>query len=239
VPRYEPATKAAPIDTVTGWVVDANGWLEKGSFGVKQEQSAVTAADLGAPLVILTDRGSIVYPVTLTSPSGPIMDNVRLIPFAERQVTVTGKVLRRGEERGIVIETAANAPRDEPVKSFPSRETANVLLAARVTDLSFWLGEGDSVAADAKRAQARAEDGEPLVLVSDSGYIYYPIVPTLATGPADIPSLVKYCDQRVWVSGKVIMRGMERGIIIQSVEAPAPEAKSGYSEPTGTNQPTH
>ncbi len=211
-----------PVDTVSGWVVDANGWLDKGFIGVKHEQSAVTAADLGAPLVILTDRGSVVYPVTLTSPSGPMMDNARLIPFAEQRVTVTGKVIRRGKERGIVIETVAKAPGAESIKSFPSRETANVRLAARVTDLSFWLGKGDSCAADAKRAQARADDGEPLVLVSDSGYIYYPVVRTMATGPADIPSLIKYCEQKVQVTGKVIMRGRERAIVIDEVTAYAP-----------------
>jgi hypothetical protein len=220
-------TAAAGVETatVTGWVVDANGWLDKGFFGTKHEQSAVTTADLGAPLVILTDRGSVVYPVTLTAPLGPMMDNARLIPFAEQRVTVTGKVVRRGKERGIVIQEIAKAPVAEKARSFPARETANVRLVARVTDLSFWLGKGDSGAADIRGAQARAEDGESLVLVSDSGYVYYPVVPTIAAGPADIPSLMKYCEQRVRVTGKVIRRGSERGIVIDSVAAYLPGAE--------------
>ncbi len=208
-----------PVDTVSGWVVDVNGWLDKGFIGIKHEEAAVTAADLGGPLVILTDRGSVVYPVTLTAPAGPMMDNVRLRPFVEQRVIVMGKVVRRGRERGIVIEQVARGPGAEATLSFPVRETASARLVARVTDLSLWLAKGDSGVADAKRARARADDGEPLVLVSDSGYIYYPVVPTVAKGPADVHSLIEYCDQKVQVTGKIIVRGMERGIVIDGVAA--------------------
>ncbi len=211
-----------PVNTVTGWVVDANDWLDKGFLGAKHQQTAVTNADLGTPLVILTDRGAVVYPVTLTVPSGPMANNARLIPFAEQRVTVTGQVIRRGKERGIVIEQVAKASGTEPVVSFPARETANIQLVARVTDLSCWLGKGESGAAHVKCAQACAEAGEPLVLLSDAGYIYYPVVQTVITGPVDMNPLMKYCEQKVRVTGKVIKRGTERAIVIDNVAAYTP-----------------
>jgi hypothetical protein len=213
--------------SVTGWVVDASCWLGLGARGEKHQQCAVACANMGTPLVILTDRGSVVYPVTLTTPASPKENNARLIPFAEQRVTVAGKVIKRGRERGIIIDTVAKAPEPEKAVSFASRETANVRLVARVTDLSCWIGKGEHGAAHAECAQACAKAGEPLVLVNDSGYIYYPVTQTMPSGPADNAMLMKYCEQKVQVTGKVIKRGRERAIVIDKVAAYAPTPKPG------------
>jgi hypothetical protein len=209
-------------NSVTGWVVDAGGWLGMGFDGAKHQQDAVASANMGSPLVILTEHGSVVYPVTLTVPSSPKTDNARLIPFAGQRVTVTGQVVRRGRERGIVIETVAKAAGTERTVSFPDRETANVQIVARVADLSCWVGKGESGAAHVQCAQACAKAGEPLVLVSDSGYIYYPVGKTMPAGPADVATLMQYCEQKVTVTGKLIERGRERAIMIDNVVAYAP-----------------
>ena len=219
------------VNSVTGWVVDASCWLGKGIRGEKHQQCAVACANMGTPLVILTDRGSVVYPVMLTTPSSPKENNARLIPFAEQRVTVTGKVIKRGRERGIVIDTVAKAPEPEKAMSFASRETANVRLVARVADLSCWIGKGESGAAHVQCAQACAKAGEPLVLVSDSGYIYYPVTQTMPSGPADNAMLMNYCEQKVQVAGKLIKRGRERAIVIGNVAAYTPMSKPGRSKP--------
>jgi hypothetical protein len=222
-----PEDTGAVVNSVTGWVVDASGWLGMGLYGAGHQQSAVASANKGTPLVILTGRGSVVYPVTLTTPASPKESNAKLIPFAEQRVTVTGKVIKRGRERGIIIDTVAKAPEPEKAVSFASRETANVRLVARVTDLNCWIGTGEHGAAHAECAQACAKAGEPLVLVSDSGYIYYPVTQTTPSGPADNAMLMNYCEQKVQVTGKVIERGRERAIVIDKVAAYAPMPKPG------------
>jgi hypothetical protein len=213
--------------SVTGWVVDASGWLGMGLYGDGHRQDAAASANMGTPLVILTDRGSIIFPVTLTTPASPKENNAKLVPFAEQRVTVTGRVIKRGREHGIVIETVARTPETEKVKSFASRETANVRLMARVADLSCWIGRGEHGAAHAECAQACAKAGEPLVLVSDSGYIYYPVTQTMPSGPADNAMLMNYCEQKVQVTGKVVERGRERAIVIDKVAAYMPTSTPG------------
>ena len=215
------------LSSVTGWVVDASCWLGLGARGEKHQQCAVACANMGTPLVILTDRGSVVYPVTLTAPSSPKDNNARLIPFAEQRVTVTGKVIKRDRERGIVIDSVVRASEPERPVSFASRETANVQLVARVADLSCWVGKGEHGAAHVECAQACAKAGEPLVLVSDSGYIYYPVTQTMPSGPADNAMLMNYCEQKVMVTGKLIQRGRERAVVIDKVAAYAPMPKPG------------
>ena len=214
-------------NTVTGWVVDAGGWLGMGLDGAKHQQDAVASANMGSPLVILTDHGAVVYPVTLTAPSNPKASNAELSPFAGQRVTVTGQVIRRGRERGIVIGTVVKAPGAERTASSADRETANVRLVARVADLSCWIAKGESGAAHVQCAQACAKDGEPLVLVSDSGYIYYPVSKTMPQGPSDIATLLKYCEQKVQVTGRLIERGRERAIVIDNVAAYTPVTEQG------------
>ena len=163
----------AATDTVIGWVVDANGWLGNGLRGAEHKQDAVADADLGTPLVILTDGGAIVYPVDMSVPSSPKANNNRLDPYTEQRVMVTGRVIDRGLEHAIVIDEVAAIP--EPKAAAASvRELPNAHIVARVTDLGCWLGKGEAGAAHAQCAQACAKAGEPLVLVDDAGQLYRP-----------------------------------------------------------------
>jgi hypothetical protein len=215
------------VNSVTGWVVDAGGWLGMGFDGPEHLKDATASAQMGSPLVILTDKGSVVYPVMLTAPSSPKESNSQLIPYAGQHVTVAGKAIRRGREHGIVIETVAKTEGPDKPASFTSSETANVRLVARVTDLSCWVGRGERGAAHAACAQACAQAGEPLVLVSDSGYIYYPVTGTTPSGTVDNAILMNYCEKKVQVTGKVIERGRERAIVIDKVAAYVPMPKPG------------
>jgi hypothetical protein len=230
-PRYEPATPGISTGTVTGWVVDANDWLDRGFLGVRHKQSAVTSADLGEPLVILTDSGSIVYPVTMTSPSGPMMDNVRLIPFAEQRIIVTGRVLTRAMERGVIVDGIVRTAKAVPAVTFPAREVADSKVLGRVTALSCWLGRADTGTSYIECTRAHAEAGEPLILVTDSGYMYYPVNRDTMTDPPDFTKLVKYCEQKVVVSGTVITRGKARAVVIDSVAAFTPDESSETLRP--------
>jgi hypothetical protein len=218
----EHAPAVTPTDTISGWVVDANDWLERGFLGVRHKQSALTNANLGTPLVILTKGGKVVYPVNPTAPLGPMMDNVRLMPFAEQRVIVTGRVLSRGDAQGIIIDSIFKVPGANPAPSFPSRETAKVRVVALVRDLSLWLVDCESCSVDRARLEARAEDGEPLVLVTDSGRMYYPVVRATATSPADFTTFIKHFEQTVVATGTVITRGRARAIAIDSLSAYTP-----------------
>jgi hypothetical protein len=221
-PAYVPAPAPEPPDTVSGWVVDANDWLDRGFLGVRHEQTALTNASLGIPLVILTRQGTIVYPVNQTAPLGPMMDNVRLMQFAEHRVVVTGNRIGRDDVQGMVIDNVVEAPGTERAPAFPSRETAGVRIIARVRDLSFWLDGCDSCSADRAHLAARAADGEPLVLVTDSGKMYYPVVRATTTSPPDFTTLLDHFEQMVVATGTIIHRGRARAIAIDSLVAYTP-----------------
>ena len=222
-PAYVAAPAARPTDTITGWVVDANDWLDMGFVGPAHRQSALTNADLGTPLVILTSGGSIFYPVTLTEPSSAVANNTRLIPFAEERVKVAGRVIRRGGERGIVIASVEESPRKDTDVPRPAAETTTVELIGWVTDLSCWVVRGETGAAFTTGTRDCAEDGEPLVLVDDAGHMYYPVVHVTKTEPPDFTTLIKHIGHKVRVRGKVLTRGTERAIMIDRVEAYAPD----------------
>jgi hypothetical protein len=52
--------------------------------------------------VILTDDGTIYWPIADTTPSSG--QNEKLLPFAGDRVTATGKVFQRGGSSAIVVE---------------------------------------------------------------------------------------------------------------------------------------
>jgi hypothetical protein len=68
---------------------------------------AVACAKKGSPLVILLDNGSIYWPIADTMPAEG--QNERLLPFAGKRVTVTGKVYKQGGSDAIVIDKMADA----------------------------------------------------------------------------------------------------------------------------------
>jgi hypothetical protein len=200
-------------------VIDPNCWLGKGARGPNHRTCAVACANLNTPLAILTDDGSVVWPVLLTAPTGPKPNNDKLIPFAETRVSVTGQVIDRGKERAIVLSDIKNAAEPAVAPTFADKENPDTVLTAQVADLNCWLGQGAKGAGHRDCAIACAKLGQPLVLLTDDGYIYYPVVKTMPSGPAGNDMLMAFAEQRVNVKGTMIQRGNARAFIIESVAA--------------------
>ena len=99
---------AAGYDTgkrtiVKGWVLDSACAFTKGLKKPISRECATACAKAGSPLVILTDDGTIYWPIAETTPSSG--QNEKLLPFAGQEVTATGKVFqRRGGSSALVID---------------------------------------------------------------------------------------------------------------------------------------
>jgi hypothetical protein len=98
---------AADQKTVTGWVLDSACAFTKGLSKPISVECAISCAKNGSPLVILQDDGSIYWPIADSMPAEG--QNKRLMPFAGKRVTVTGKTYDRGGSTAIVIEKIAAA----------------------------------------------------------------------------------------------------------------------------------
>jgi hypothetical protein len=88
--------------TVKGYVVDSACAFTKGLKKPISAHCATACAKAGSPLVILTDNGTIYWPIADTTPSSG--QNDRLLPFAGQKVTSNGKVFQRGGSSALVIE---------------------------------------------------------------------------------------------------------------------------------------
>ena len=89
--------------SVNGYVLDSACAFTKGLKKPISAQCAQACAKAGSPLVILTDNGTIYWPIADTTPSAG--QNEKLLPFAGQRVTASGKVYSRGGSTAIVIET--------------------------------------------------------------------------------------------------------------------------------------
>jgi hypothetical protein len=98
---------AADQKTVTGWVLDSACAFTKGLTKPISVDCAISCAKNGSPLVILQDDGSIYWPIAETMPAEG--QNKRLMPFAGKRVTVTGKTYIRAGSTAIVIDKIAAA----------------------------------------------------------------------------------------------------------------------------------
>jgi hypothetical protein len=87
---------------VKGYVLDSACAFTKGLKKPISGECATACAKAGSPLVILTDSGTIYWPIADTTPSTG--QNDRLLPFAGQKVTASGKVFERGGSSAIVIE---------------------------------------------------------------------------------------------------------------------------------------
>jgi hypothetical protein len=94
----ELATKTA---TVKGYVLDSACAFTKGLKKPISAECAIACAKAGSPLVILAPSGTIYWPIADTTPSSS--QNEKLLPFAGKQVTASGKVFDRGGSKAIVI----------------------------------------------------------------------------------------------------------------------------------------
>lgn len=88
--------------TVKGYVLDSACAFTKGLKKPISRECATACAKAGSPLVILTDDGTIYWPIADTTPASG--QNERLLPFAGQKVTATGKVFQRGGSSALVIE---------------------------------------------------------------------------------------------------------------------------------------
>jgi hypothetical protein len=93
--------------TVTGWVVDSACAYTKGIDKPISPACAKACAAKGSPLAILKDDGTVLLPVSDVMPAES--QNSKLLPFAGKRVTVTGKDYVRSGSHGLVIETIAAA----------------------------------------------------------------------------------------------------------------------------------
>jgi hypothetical protein len=88
--------------TVKGYVLDSACAFTKGLKKPISRECATACAKAGSPLVILTNDGTIYWPIADTTPATG--QNERLLPFAGQKVTATGKVFQRGGSSALVIE---------------------------------------------------------------------------------------------------------------------------------------
>ena len=97
-----PATENGKSDTIKGYVLDSACAFTKNLKKPISPECAVACAKAGSPLVILSDDGTIYWPISDATPSSG--QNDKLLPFAGRKVTATGKVFERGGSRALVID---------------------------------------------------------------------------------------------------------------------------------------
>ena len=201
---------------VTGTVVGTNCWLARGLEGSKYRDSAIACARNGTPLTILTDAGSLVYPMTIGTSGNTQPDMNKLMPYAEQRVTVTGKLIRRGKEHAIIIYKVAPAPEPKVMRTYATKEVPNTQVVGRVVDMGCWIAMGNAGTSDPKRVGNCAASGDPLVII-DGGRIYYPVTMTMPNSPVGTSLLSSYPGQKVRVTGTVIDRGESRAIVIDKV----------------------
>lgn len=88
--------------TVKGYVLDSACAFTKGLKKPISAECATACARAGSPLVILSEGGTIFWPIADTTPSNG--QNDRLLPFAGQKIVASGKVFERGGSTAIVIE---------------------------------------------------------------------------------------------------------------------------------------
>lgn len=98
--------RAAPSGdekTIKGWVLDSACAFTKALAKPISRDCALACAHKGSPLVILQDDGSMFWPISESMPAEG--QNPRLLPYAGKRVTVTGKVYSRGGSEAVVVES--------------------------------------------------------------------------------------------------------------------------------------
>ena len=88
--------------TVKGYVLDSACAFTKGLKKPISTECASACAKAGSPLVILSDGGTIYWPIADSTPSSG--QNDKLLTFAGQKVSASGKVFERGGSTAIVID---------------------------------------------------------------------------------------------------------------------------------------
>jgi hypothetical protein len=101
------AEQSAKTATVKGYAIDSACAFTKGLKKPISADCATACAKAGSPLVILAPSGTIYWPIADTTPSSG--QNDKLLPYAGKMVTVSGKVFERGGSKAIVISKVEGA----------------------------------------------------------------------------------------------------------------------------------
>ena len=88
--------------TVSGWVIDSACAFTKGISKPADPECALACGKAGSPLVLVQDDGTILWPIAESMPAAS--QNVRMLPFAGKHVTASGKVFQRNGTTAIVID---------------------------------------------------------------------------------------------------------------------------------------
>ena len=96
------ADAAGKTATIKGYVVDSACAFVKNLKKPVSADCAVACAKAGSPLVVLTQAGAIYWPISDATPATG--QNQRLMEYAGKMVSVTGKVFDKGGSHAIVIE---------------------------------------------------------------------------------------------------------------------------------------
>jgi hypothetical protein len=102
------ASASGKSDSVKGYVLDSACAFTKNLKKPISPECAVACAKAGSPLVILSDDGTIYWPISDATPSSG--QNDKLLPFAAQKVTASGKVFERGGSRALVIDKIEALP---------------------------------------------------------------------------------------------------------------------------------
>lgn len=94
---------AAPATaTIRGYVLDSACAFLKDLKKPVSRECAIACAKAGSPLVILSDDGTLYWPVSSAMPAKG--QNGRLLEFAGKRVAVTGQIYPKGGSRAIVMD---------------------------------------------------------------------------------------------------------------------------------------
>ncbi len=93
--------------TLTGLVVDTGCYLSHDTKGEKHIKCATACAKAGVPLAILEEgSGTLYLPIAQDHKN----QNLKLLPFIEKKVLVTGVVMEKNGLKGIVLRSVEAAP---------------------------------------------------------------------------------------------------------------------------------
>ena len=95
--------------TVKGYVLDSScAFVRNVKKPMSGGKCALECAKAGSPLVILTDDGTIYWPISNSMPATG--QNQRLMEYAGKRVSAQGKVFERGGSHAIAIEKIEVTP---------------------------------------------------------------------------------------------------------------------------------
>lgn len=96
------ADKQPSSTTIKAHIIDSACAYTKSLDKPVSVECATKCAKNGSPLVLLTQDGTVLLPIDDKTPSSS--QNSKLLPYAGKLVTVTGKVFERKGGKAIVIE---------------------------------------------------------------------------------------------------------------------------------------